>query len=64
MLGDIRHRRNMRRDNDAFVVPQPLIRWAFEFSVVDIQADATKLALGQSITQSRLVDDLAARDID
>src|SRR5688500_468997 len=49
-------RGNVGRDDDALIVPQARIRWALEFTVVNVESDAAKLAFGQCIDQSIFID--------
>src|SRR5262245_33484188 len=46
------------------MVPQARIRRTFELADVDVQGDAAKFPLSQSLQQGFFVDDLPARDVD
>ena len=53
-------RGNVGRDDDALIVPQARIRRALEFTLIDVESDAAKLAFGQCIDQSIFIDYFAA----
>src|SRR5262245_26865522 len=55
---------DMRSDQDTLVLPEAGIGGVLELALVDCEADATQLARCERVDQGRLVDDLAAGDVD
>src|ERR1044071_265446 len=48
VLRNTAHGRDMRRDNDALVVPQPTVRSPLEFTLIDVQRNTAEFAFFQS----------------
>ena len=48
VLRNIAHGRDMRRDEDALVVPQATVRRPLEFTLIDVQRDTAEFVFFQS----------------
>src|SRR5262249_41040212 len=56
MLRNIRTSRNVRRDQDALVVPEPVVRLPLELAVIDIQRNAAQFSRSESGAQGFFID--------
>src|SRR6478672_11463082 len=64
VLRDITHGRDMRRDEDALVIPQAPVRRALEFALIDVQRNTPEFALSKRTEQRFFVDNLTAGNVD
>src|ERR1700730_1636012 len=54
---------HMRRDDNAFIVPETAVGLAFELADIYVQGDAPEFAVAERGDHRLLIDDFTARDV-